>query len=100
MVKNVLIISMSTMRKNSKQYYYYVKDGEVDKTFYCGKYSMEPGTKHILNKLSKDKVISINEIKINISTTLPITLISLVDAYNNVPKKTITISKVGVVCNK
>lgn len=54
MVKNVLIISMSTLKKNSKKNFYYVKDGEVIESFYSGRYSMEPGTKHILNKLSKD----------------------------------------------
>lgn len=61
--KNVLIISMSTLRKNSETNYYYVKhEGEEISDFYCGKYSMEPGTKHVLNKLAKggrklDKII-------------------------------------------
>jgi len=64
--KNVLIISMSTLQKNSKTNYYYVKHkGESVPIFYSGKYSMEPGTKHVLYKLGKegrklDKIIMLS----------------------------------------
>ena len=53
--KNVLIISMSTLQVNNRTNYYYVKHKGKITSWYCGEYSMEPGTKHVLNKLGKEK---------------------------------------------
>lgn len=59
--KNVLLISMSTMSNQDKNYYY-ILHSDNDPDFYTGISSMAAGTKHVLHRLARggrklDKII-------------------------------------------
>lgn len=68
--KNVLIISMSTLKEDSAEnnYYFIDKNNEDKKLWYRGQYSMVPGTKHILNYLGEknrklDRIIMLSTLE-------------------------------------